>query len=162
MTKAGFDDGHGLSVPNNPLFNFSPSSKFTIRLWVKFKDLTSQNGCLIIKGKYKAGTNNWSLGYDYVGGMGYQLYIQVPPVTKSTNLYINDFNLHHITLSCDGGTWRIFDALNEYGFPSGAIAPLNLSTNVDLYFPYVYSGKFYGLLDEVEIYNDVYTPDQLF
>ena len=165
--------GQGLSFDGTDDFVEVPdstslqiSSNFAISFWFKTASISQTQKYLIAKNN-NAGSNQWSVIYEYVDnaieffadGTGFS---GTDPRTNS-QLTISDTSWHHVVYAYDGSTWRGYvDGTQQFSvsrsFSLGALSGLNVFFGAANAAP---DGEVNGLIDDVRVYNRALTNDEI-
>ncbi|WP_040549200.1 LamG domain-containing protein [Pedosphaera parvula] len=143
-----FDGVHAIQVPNDPAFNFGPTSPMAVELWAY---LTGSQPTAHFIGKRVGcdGDNfNYQMAYDAENGLQFScsslngVYTGIP---MPTNVWT------HLAGTFDGTTFRFYINGSLVASNNGVLGPVNSE-------PLIIGGSgtcgiFEGLIDEPSIYN---------
>jgi len=150
-----FADNYGLSVANNPLFNFDPSGSFSIKFYLKSRYLSLGNPCgLVTKGRMFS--FDWGVGFSNSAQIG--VFTATSSLTYSDGV-ITDNNFHDILVSYNNGKYKVYlDGADVTGVQLTNNTYLCSNTSLSLYFCTSYYGEFDGALDEIMLFDTIKIP----
>lgn len=151
-------DSHGISYGEIPDFRESPGPAFTFAVWIKSADYHMMYQKKTILAKEPAGTGSYSL---YTDADGY-FHFAADELGdfKSDTRVLADAEWHHLAVTCDGRHLNLFvdGRMDKSADVSGRIG----SSNGRLSFGGKTPGDyFWGLIDQVRIYNRELTGDEI-
>lgn len=145
-------------VPDAPNLNFASTSPLTIYMWAYLTDSDATH--LIGKRAtcWDSGQSaNYQISYDSTNGFAFNS--GGTQLVSGQQILTNQW--HHIAVTADGSTFRIYVNGQEKGFVAGTLGGQN---NVPLTIGDVCPGvtdPFHGFLDEVTIVNRALTADEI-
>ena len=145
-------------VPDAPNLNFASTSPLTIYMWAYLTDSYATH--LIGKRAtcWDSGQSaNYQISYDSTNGFAFNS--GGTQLVSGQQILTNQW--HHIAVTADGSTFRIYVNGHEKGFVAGTLGGQN---NVPLTIGDVCPGvtdPFHGFLDEVTIVNRALTADEI-
>ncbi len=145
-------------VPDAPNLNFASTSPLTIYMWAYLTDSDATH--LIGKRAtcWDSGQSaNYQISYDNTNGFAFNS--GGTQLVSGQQILTNQW--HHIAVTADGSTFRIYVNGQEKGFVAGTLGGQN---NVPLTIGDVCPGvtdPFHGFLDEVTIVNRALTADEI-
>ncbi|MFH1686623.1 MAG: LamG-like jellyroll fold domain-containing protein [bacterium] len=163
-----FNESNSVDVPDDPELNFG-TGDFSIDMWIKSTDASASASPILDK---RTGSGSNITGYAlylYNGYLGSQIGDGTGYLSWTSTGFVADGNWHHIAITIDRDEvngWRYYVDGSIVGTPANPTAyqgsltntaPLVLARN--LITP---SQTFAGTLDEIELFNRVLDPSEIY